>query len=313
MSYYKHDRALVESNQIGKDTNIWAFVHILPEAKIGNDCNICDHVFIENDVKIGNRVTIKCGVQIWDGITIEDNVFIGPNVTFTNDLYPKSKIYPEQFLKTIICEGASIGANSTILPGLIIGRDALVGAGSVVTKDVPPNAIVKGNPAYISGYVDLKIATEIGFSNPSTVEASSSNQTCKVSGVKLFKLPIINDIRGSLSFAEYGQLLPFEVKRYFIIYDVPNKEVRGAHSHKKLHQFLVCVKGSCSVVVDDGASREEVLLNSPSIGLYIPPMVWGIQYKYSQDAVLLVFASDLYQENDYIRNYDDFLKRVRSI
>ena len=132
-------------------------------------------------------------------------------------------------------------------------------------------------------------------------------------GVKIYKLPIITDIRGSLSFSEYGNFLPFEIKRYFIVYDAPSKEVRGEHAHKELKQFLVCVKGSCSVMVDDGSSREEVFLDSPSIGLYIPPMVWGVQYKYSKDAVLLVLASDLYKEDDYIRNYDDFINSVRSI
>lgn len=308
-----HDKALVESDHVGENTNVWAFAHILPGAIIGNNCNICDHVFIENDVSIGNNVTIKCGVQLWDGIIIEDNVFIGPNATFTNDLYPKSKVYPEKFLKTHVCKGSSIGANATILPGLTIGKDALVGAGSVVTKDVPPKAIVKGNPAYISGYVDSPTFKEPDFYSVKSTDTPVSIQTCRVAGVKIHKLPIISDIRGSLTFAEYGQLLPFEVKRYFIVYDVPSRKIRGEHAHKALHQFLVCIKGSCSLVVDDGKSREEILLNDPSIGVHIPSMIWGIQYKYSRDAMLLVFASDIYKEEDYIRDYDDFISCVRSI
>jgi dTDP-4-amino-4,6-dideoxygalactose transaminase/acetyltransferase-like isoleucine patch superfamily enzyme len=132
---------------IGKDTRIWAFAHVLPGAKLGAECNVCDHVFIENDVTIGDRVTIKCGVQIWDGVTIEDDVFIGPNATFTNDLYPRSKEYPDRFLGTTIRQGASIGANATILPGLTVGKRAMVGAGAVVTRDVPDYATVVGNPA----------------------------------------------------------------------------------------------------------------------------------------------------------------------
>ena len=128
---------------------IWAFVHILPETVIGNDCNICDHVFIENDIIIGNRVTIKCGVQLWDGIRIEDDVFIGPNATFCNDIFPRSKHYPEKFLQTILKKGCSIGANATILPGLTIGEGAMVGAGSVVTKSVPDYIVVSGNPAKV--------------------------------------------------------------------------------------------------------------------------------------------------------------------
>src|SRR6185436_8881129 len=118
----------------------------LPGARIGRNCNICSHVFIENGVVIGDNVTVKCGVQLWDGITLEDDVFIGPNVTFTNDRRPRSKRYPEAFERTTVCAGASIGANATILPGLVIGRSAMVGAGAVVTHSVPPNAIVIGNP-----------------------------------------------------------------------------------------------------------------------------------------------------------------------
>ena len=224
MTFFKHDSALVESGSIGANTNIWAFAHILPHATIGENCNICDHVFIENHVKIGDNVTIKCGVQIWDGITIEDNVFIGPNVTFTNDLHPRSKVYPDKFLKTTICKGASIGANSTILPGLTIGIDAMVGAGSVVTENVPPKAIVKGNPAYISGYVDSVIVKNSNFDQSEIGSATQSIKSGRVAGVKIHKLPIITDIRGSLSFAEYGQYLPFEVKRYFIVFDVPSRD-----------------------------------------------------------------------------------------
>lgn len=137
-----HPLADVQSKNIGKNTNIWQFCVVLPNAVIGENCNICSHCFIENDVKIGNNVTIKCGVQVWDGITIEDNVFIGPNVTFTNDKYPKSKHYPQEFLGTLIKKGASIGANATILPGITIGENAIIGAGAVVSKDVSPHTKV---------------------------------------------------------------------------------------------------------------------------------------------------------------------------
>src|SRR3989338_5230472 len=152
MKWYQHPQAIVESTKIGENTRIWAFAHILPSAQIGSECNICDHVFIENDVIIGNRVTIKCGVQLWNGVRIEDDVFIGPNVTFTNDLFPRSKKYPYKYLETTIKKGASIGANATILPGLTIGKNAMVGAGAVVTRSVPQNVVVSGNPAYITGY-----------------------------------------------------------------------------------------------------------------------------------------------------------------
>lgn len=142
-----HPTADVQSQNIGRDTIIWQFVVVLAQAKIGASCNINCHTFIENDVVIGNRVTVKSGVYLWDGILIEDDVFLGPNVTFTNDKYPKSKIYPGSFQKTIIKKGASIGANATILGGIVIGENALIGAGSVVTKDIPANELWVGNPA----------------------------------------------------------------------------------------------------------------------------------------------------------------------
>jgi UDP-2-acetamido-3-amino-2,3-dideoxy-glucuronate N-acetyltransferase len=148
-NYFKHQLSDVQSEHIGEGTRIWQFVVILPGAKIGGECNICSHCLIENDVVIGDRVTIKSGVQLWDGLRIEDDVFIGPNVTFANDKYPRSKIYPDKFMSVVIRKGASIGANATILPGVEVGESAMVGAGSVVTKDVPAGATVLGNPAKI--------------------------------------------------------------------------------------------------------------------------------------------------------------------
>lgn len=132
---------------VPETTNIWQFCVVLPNARIGEKCNVCSHCFIENDVIIGNNVTIKCGVQIWDGIRVEDNVFIGPNVTFTNDRFPRSKQYPEVFEKTIIRKGASLGAGTTVLCGIEIGENAMIGAGSVVTKNIPANELWVGNPA----------------------------------------------------------------------------------------------------------------------------------------------------------------------
>ena len=144
-----HPMAEVQTKNIGKNTTIWQFAIVLKNAKIGENCNINSHTFIENDVVIGDNVTVKCGVYLWDGLRVEDNVFIGPNATFTNDNYPKSKMKPKEFEKTILKNGCSIGANATITPGIIIGKNAIVGAGSVVTKDVPEGMIVFGNPAKI--------------------------------------------------------------------------------------------------------------------------------------------------------------------
>ena len=305
MSYSKHPAAIVETENIGDDTRIWAFVHILPGAKVGADCNLCDHVFIEDDVVVGDRVTIKSGVQLWDGVRIEDDVFIGPNVTFTNDPFPRSKQHPEKYAVTVVRKGASIGANATILPGVTIGKNAMVGAGSVVTDDIPPNAIVMGNPARIVNYVAQNRPKDI-----QTVKPSVGVQDLPVSKAKLIEFPDISDLRGKLTFAETPGLLPFVPQRFFLVYAVPGKDVRGEHAHKELHQVLICVHGSCAVVVDDGQDRCEVVLDRPTLGLHIPPMIWGTQYKFTADAVLLVLASDIYKAEDYIRDYDEYIKLV---
>ena len=144
----------IQSKNIGDKTRIWQYCVILEDAEIGDNCNICSHVFIENDVVIGNNVTIKSGVQLWDGITIEDDVFLGPNVTFTNELVPRSRVIDKsKFKKTTVKKGASIGANTTVLPGIVIGEFALIGAGSLINKDVPNNTIWYGKPATQRGFV----------------------------------------------------------------------------------------------------------------------------------------------------------------
>ena len=310
MRFFKHPMALVESPSVGDHTRVWAFAHILPGAVIGEDCNVCDHTFIENDVIVGNRVTIKCGVQLWDGITLEDDVFVGPNATFTNDPFPRSKQYPKAFARTLIRKGASIGANATILPGLTIGQYAMVGAGTVVTKDVPPFAIVVGNPARIIGYLRAN-TNNVRGNSPTSDSKNEAEENLGVRGVQLYVLHLVSDLRGDLTFAEYDESIPFVPKRFFLVFNVPSKDVRGEHAHRECHQFLVCVKGSCSVVVDDGQNRAEVLLNRPNLGIHIPPLVWATEYKYSEDAVLMVLASDVYRAEDYIRDYDLFLKEVK--
>lgn len=153
---YIHSLSDVQSKQIGNGTRVWQFAIILPGAIVGENCNICAHTLIENDVVIGNDVTVKSGVYIWDGTTIEDRVFIGPCVAFTNDKMPRSKVYPSQFSKILIKQNASIGANATLLPGVTIGQFAMVGAGSVVTRDVPDYALVVGNPARVVRFLENK-------------------------------------------------------------------------------------------------------------------------------------------------------------
>ena len=308
-AFFKHSTALVESALIGARTRIWAFAHILPGAVLGADCNICDHVFIENDVRLGDRVTVKSGVQLWDGVTLEDDVFVGANATFTNDGFPRSKHYPETFLRTRVCAGASIGANATILPNLTIGRQAMVGAGAVVTHDVPPYAIVTGNPARITGYVNsprVKAPPAPAVSGLGVLETTL--RETQVRGVSVCELPVITDLRGNLSVGELGKGLSFTPQRYFLVYDVPSREVRGEHAHRTLHQFFVCVRGEFLLMVDDGQRRAELLLNSPALGVYVQPLVWATQYRFSSDAMLLVLASAKYDSDDYIRDYDEFLR-----
>jgi UDP-2-acetamido-3-amino-2,3-dideoxy-glucuronate N-acetyltransferase len=303
-----HETAICETSNVGKGTRIWAFVHVLPQAVIGENCNICDHVFIENDVVIGDRVTVKSGVQLWDGVRLANDVFVGPNATFTNDKNPRSKQKPPVFLVTNVEEGASIGANATILPGITIGRSALIGAGSVVTSNVPPYAIVVGNPARISGYVGQN--KDLVSSQDHVIESQTK---VDIAGrATLSGLTLATDMRGSLSAIEFASQCPFTPKRLFLVHNVPSKSVRGEHAHRECHQFLVAVAGTISISIDSGTERETVVLSSPSSGLYIPPMTWGSQFHFSSDAVLLVLASHEYDDADYIRDYETFRKLINS-
>lgn len=181
----------------GDGTRIWQFVVILPGARIGRNCNLCSHVLVEGDVALGDRVTVKSGVQLWNGLDIGNDVFIGPNATFTNDTFPRSGDRSKPIERTIVKDGASIGANATILPGLTIGERAMIGAGAVVTRSVPPRAIVHGNPSRIVGYA----STEKGISSTQQMAVSNEIKVIPtlVKGVTLHQLPLVRDMRGSLS------------------------------------------------------------------------------------------------------------------
>lgn len=308
-SHFCHSTALCETQSVGTGTRIWAFSHVLPGAIVGKDCNICDHVFIENDVIIGDRVTIKCGVQLWDGLRVADDVFIGPNATFTNDRFPRSKHRPEKFLQTTLHAGCSIGANAVVLPGIEIGTKAVVGAGAVVTSNVPPYAIVVGNPARIIGYDDDDRSTASGINQPSTQSVSHSTGEV-IHGANLLQLPKFRDLRGSLIPIEFDSLLPFIPKRIFCVFEVTGERIRGEHAHHECHQILICINGSLRVLVDNGAERREVNLDSPQTALHIHPLVWASQRRFSPNAVVLVLASHSYDNADYIRDYNDFQKVV---
>lgn len=307
MSVFVHPSGICESEQVGDGTRIWAFAHVLPGARIGADCNINDHVFIENDVLVGDRVTVKSGVQLWDGVRLGDDVFVGPNATFTNDPFPRSKEYPESFPETVVGPGASIGGNAVILPGVRIGRRAMVGAGAVVVRDVPAHAIVVGNPARIVGYADSAPTPD-----PDVVEHALATTPAHAlpGGAGLIAVRTATDLRGSLAAVELESGLPFVPRRFFSVFGVPSMEVRGEHAHRVCAQVLVCLHGSVHCIVDDGTNRREVRLESPDVALHMPPMLWGTQYRYSADAVLAVFASHSYDPDDYIREYEQFLAEV---
>lgn len=301
-----HPSADVQSISIGQGTRVWQFSVVMPGAKIGQCCNIHSHCVIENDVVLGDRVTVREGARLWDGVRLADDVFVGPNATFANDRF----LERNGELKTVVEAGSSVGSGAVILPGIRIGGNAVVMAGAVVTRSVPPGAIVEGNPASIIGYVGAERSDEA----PIPVHARGRPkplETTLVRGVTLHHFPEIADLRGNLTVGEFEKEIPFTPMRYFMVSGVPSREIRGEHAHRECHQFLICVHGSCAVVADDGMGRVEIVLDASHKGLYLPPMTWGIQYKYSPDAVLLVFASHHYDAADYIRNYTEFLNLVR--
>lgn len=257
----------------------------------------------DNHASIATTALIMPGAYIGLGVRVEEEVTVGPNAAILGKEGNLSAIAAE------IRFGAVIGANATILPGVTIGMRAIVKPGSVVTRSVPPLAIVEGNPAIITGYVSTEISQD---KDQQIKDVKGSVRKSKVKDVTLQRLALVSDLRGNLSVGEFERDIPFEAKRYFLVFDVPTAETRGEHAHKLCKQFLVCIKGSCKVVADDGLNREEFTLDSPEKGLYLPPMTWGIQYHYTKDACLLVFASEYYDSADYIRDYGEFIAAVRA-
>lgn len=256
-------------------------------------------------VSISPQTIFGVHVQIAAGIITSGHCEIGDNCRIDTGVV----LDPSDDNAKIVLEASvRVMASATIAGHVRVARGALVHPGAVVTRDVPPHAIVSGNPAQIIGYT----TTSADIPRPLTTSPPGvQGQTVtKVRGVTLYQLPKVLDLRGNLSVGEFGRTLPFEARRYFMVFDVPNAEVRGEHAHRTCHQFLICAHGTCSVVADDGHFREEFKLDDPSIGLHLPPLTWGVQYKYSHDAVLLVFASEFYDSNEYIRSYDEFISLV---
>jgi len=243
--------------------------------------------------------TILPGAYIEAGVTLGHRITVGAN----------SVVLAGEQASTRIEDDVWIGANCTIYGDVVIGARARIDHGSVVTTSVPPKAVVMGNPAKIVGYVDTPIYDH-GIAQ--TRVSNTTSIASAVKGVALYTLKYVPDMRGALSVGEFHRDIPFAPKRYFLVLGVPTAETRGEHAHIACHQFLIAVTGSVAVVADDGTNRQEFILDRPHAGLYLPPLTWGIQYRYSSDAVLLVFASDYYEPDDYIRDYKQFVDYVRA-
>jgi UDP-2-acetamido-3-amino-2,3-dideoxy-glucuronate N-acetyltransferase len=274
-------------------------------ARLGEHVEVGDHVLVDQAVEIGSRVTIQAGAKLCAGLVVADDVVIGANAVLAADS-PTQDDHTDGSFVTRVGRGVHVGANAVILRGRSIGDRARVEPGAVVDVNVPHDAIVAGNPARIVGYVDTPIACLLF--KQSSVQGPA--QLLRVRGASLVAIPQVKDLRGVTSFGEIGKQLPFVAKRFFFVADVPGREVRGEHAHKTLHEFLVCMKGALSVMLDDGSAREEVRLDSPTLGLHVPPQVWRVVYKYTSDALLLSLCSHEYDPADYIRDYGDFVAYV---
>ena len=267
---------------------------------------IAADVIIPPDTTMANDVTIGAGVLLSDKLTIEAGAIIERGVIFANTGSKPSQVRSQ----------VRIGTGAVIGPDVELGWGAHIKPGSVVLTSVPANAVVQGNPAQIVGYTEGFSTVKSGSSTTVATESLGKDRhevlatPIGIGDAALYHMPRVLDLRGSLSVGELEADFPFNPKRYFIVFDVPSEELRGEHAHRACHQFLICVKGSCRALLDDGITRKEVVLDQPNIGLYMPPMIWGTQYRYTHDAVLLVLASHAYDATDYIRAYDDFQSEV---
>ncbi|HEY2573640.1 MAG TPA: WxcM-like domain-containing protein [Verrucomicrobiaceae bacterium] len=280
-----HPSAICESRDLGEGTSVGAFARIAAGARVGRRCHIGSYVCIEG------------------GMMVEDDVFIAAGVHFSTGFSQAQAGVTDNPI--ILRRGCRIDANATIAAGVVVGEQAVVTVGSVVTASVQPFAVVSGNPARVTGFAN----TEEAAVTPSKLDVRQvSVIDSKVRGVRAYELPFIPDPRGNLTVGEFGKDLPFIPQRYFVTFNVPSFHLRGEHAHKLCQQFLICVRGSCAVVVDDGSNKEEFLLDRPTFGVYVPPLVWATEYKHSPDSTLMVFASHHYDPQDYIRDYGEFRK-----
>ena len=285
-------------------TTVGPFSQVAEGARVGGGCDIGSYVIVEAGAVIGDRVRIPGPARVPAGVVLDEDVFVGPGAALAAPRTPPDG----EPGATRVRAGASVGANSTLLEGVEIGEGAVVGAGAVVTRSVPRTAIVAGNPARIVGYAETD-RSDVTSREPAAGEPQAVAQT-SVRGVRLHRFPRARDLRGSLVACEFDETLPFTPRRLFMVFDVPGVDVRGEHAHRECHQFLVCVSGTVHIVADDGERRQEFVLDDKDLGLYLPPMTWGIQYLYSPGSTLLVLASHPYDADDYLRDYGDFLREL---
>lgn len=275
-------------------------------ATVAASAMLGDFVVAYPGADIGEHCRVRGYTQLWPGVRLEAGAELGPGVTLEA---PE----PGADAAIVIGPGVRVGAGALICRGVRLGQGAQVAAGAVVAQNVPPYAIVSGAPARITDYVqNASRAPALDWHQRASFPQQPSVVPLGVGGATLHRFKFLQDPRGDLSVGEFEKEIPFLPKRYFLVLNVPSDKTRGEHAHRACHQFLVCVKGSCAVVVDDLEQRCEVLLDAPDVGVYLPPMTWGIQYKYSSDAVLLVFASHYYAADDYIRDYDVFVAEKRA-
>lgn len=271
---------------------------IVETQDVAPGCVVQEYASLGGGVSLREEVRVGAGARLLGVVRVERAVSIGPNAVLGDGA---------SAIGISVGRDARIDANAIVLPGVTIGRGAVVEAGSVVDADVPAHAIVRGSPARIVGYVDtLPEPTEPEVLDPADVDTAT---TTGVSGVVLYPVTTARDLRGSLAAIELADL-PFVPRRIFSVYGVPNESVRGAHAHRTCAQLLFCMAGEVSCVADDGTNRQEFRLSGPEAGLYLPPMVWGMQYRYTSDAVLVVMAEFPYDPDDYIRDYEEFLELV---
>jgi UDP-2-acetamido-3-amino-2,3-dideoxy-glucuronate N-acetyltransferase len=278
--------------------------YISPRVCIDAGATVGPNCYIDGDIAIAKGAVLLGGITLIGALEIGENCTLEPGVCIANDYHNTGAVATPAAIT--IGPNVHIGAGSVLVCGISIGMNARIAPGTIVSRCIPPYAIVQGNPGVIIGYSsggdsDRAYAPVLTTDEPGVY-------TCSIAGVTIHRFKRIRDLRGDLSVGEFSRNVPFRPMRYFLVYDVPSEETRGEHAHRECQQFLTCVAGSVTVVVDDGVNREEILLNSPTLGLYVPAGVWAIQYKYSADGVLLVFASNYYDPDDYIRDYGEYLR-----